>query len=125
MAKRMLIIDDDEAYSGSLFELFSADYSIRISSTPNNIFSSIESFHPDIIIIEYSLPGEKNGAELCLSIKLNPHTANIPVLITSETMLSDQIISVSHCNQFIPKPFHNYQFQMIINSHCISNAYYG
>jgi CheY-like chemotaxis protein len=61
-------------------------------------------YRPDIVILDYILNGI-NGGELCHQIKMNRHTAQLPVVIMSAYPKVLQSLGDYGCNTFIPKPF--------------------
>ncbi len=102
--QKLLIIDDDQAIRDVLTEAYSDDYNVRTSSGPDNIFLLLKDFEPDVILIEYNLHG-KNGARICSSIKLNPETSHIPVILLSTIPEPNTEIRNCFCNIYIEKPF--------------------
>ncbi|RLC66755.1 MAG: two-component system response regulator, partial [Chloroflexi bacterium] len=51
--------------------------------------------HPDLILLDVMMPG-KSGFEVCSTIKQDPATASIPVIIlTAKTELSDRMAGIS------------------------------
>ena len=71
----------------------------------------IESKHPDLIILDVRLP-DLDGIEVCKSLKTNPNTAQIPILMI--TGLSDQNIRqqalLAGADVFLPRPFEGDDF---------------
>ena len=102
--QKLLIIDDDQAIREVLTEAYSDDYYIRTSSGPDNVFVLLKDFEPDIILIEYNLHG-KSGAGICSSIKLNPDTSHIPVILLSTIPEPNAEIRNCFCDIYIEKPF--------------------
>lgn len=62
--------------------------------------------HPDLILLDVMMPG-KSGFEVCSTIKQDPATASIPVIIlTAKTELSDRMAGISAgANEYLTKPF--------------------
>lgn len=106
MAKRILVIDDDE----DLLEIFNLvfqeeGYEVVISNT-GEAAKHIKVIHPDLILLDVRIIGSvKNGAEICAEIKSEYQEEAPPVILVSgETdlaMLADEC----GADTFIPKPF--------------------
>lgn len=104
-SKNILIIENDEGLVELLEELFSYEgYQVRCYRESDDIFSLMEDFTPDIVLIDYLLPGI-NGGELCAQLKRDPSKKHIPVIIFSA--YSQVLLSLGSygCNAFIAKPF--------------------
>jgi len=104
-SKNILIIENDEGLVELLEELFSYEgYQVRCYREAGDIFSLMEDFTPDIVLIDYLLPGI-NGGELCAQLKREPSTKHIPVIIFSA--YSQVLLSLGSygCNAFVSKPF--------------------
>lgn len=104
-SKSILIIENDEGLVELLEELFNYEgYQVRCYKEADDISSLMEDFTPDIVLIDYLLPGI-NGGELCAQLKREPSTKHIPVIIFSA--YSQVLLSLGSygCNAFISKPF--------------------
>lgn len=55
--KRVLIIDDDEWFAGSLKANLSSKFRVGVVSSATDIFPAIEKFQPDIILLDLVLSG--------------------------------------------------------------------
>lgn len=53
---KMLIIDDDQAFSLILVNHFSDNYNVKVAYDGSNAMELLESFRPDIILLDYFLP---------------------------------------------------------------------
>lgn len=81
--KRILIIDDDQAVLEALEEVLKySGYDVKTIVHTEDIFKVIKRYGPELILIDYILPGI-NGGEICDQIKTNPPTSHIPVIIIS------------------------------------------
>lgn len=119
-SKNILIIENDEGLVELLEELFSYEgYQVRCYREADDIFSLMEDFAPDIVLIDYLLPGI-NGGELCAQLKREPSTKHIPVIIFSA--YSQVLLSLGSygCNAFVSKPF---ELSSLLNqiSKCLEN----
>lgn len=103
--KSILIVENDESLMQLLEEVFEdAGYRTHCFQHIDDIFLLVEEFKPDVILLDYLLPGI-NGGELCAQLKRDPATKKIPVVICSaypQVLLS---LGSYGCNAFIAKPF--------------------
>jgi len=83
MDKKILVIEDDPA------TLRLVDYSLRHDGyqvlTASNGLEGIQKAHneaPDLIILDVMLPG-MDGFEICHSLRSEPDTAQLPILMLS------------------------------------------
>jgi two-component system, OmpR family, response regulator VicR len=118
--KRILIIDNDESVLEVLQEIFKNDgYETDCYGQVEDIFKLVDDFKPDLVLLDYILPGI-NGGELCAQLKKDPVTRHIPVVICSaypQVMLS---LGSYGCNAFISKPFELRDIVMQVDD-CIKN----
>lgn len=104
-AKRILLIEDDEALIEVLGIIFTnAGFTYKAYTCVENILPLIEDFRPDLVLLDYSLP-VLNGEILCNQIKRCKQTTNLPVIIFSGH--NDMFLSVGKygCDAFVGKPF--------------------
>jgi len=89
MAKATLLIVDDHLRDFDLIVdvLSQQDYLVKSSTTGWGALKLIESTAPDLILLDIEMPG-MNGYEVCLQLKTNPQTQDIPVIFVS---VSDQL----------------------------------
>ena len=67
----------DEAYRRN----FSQKYDLRISPTAEAGLEAMESWRPDVVILDIYLPGKYDGIDVLREMKKNPLTMKIPVLV--------------------------------------------
>ena len=71
MLKRILIVDDNTEHLYVLKEALSYfNFLIETRCDGSELLSVIETFKPDLLLIDYILPRE-NGVDLCQKIKNN------------------------------------------------------
>jgi DNA-binding response OmpR family regulator len=106
MAKRILIIDDDEDILDILNIIFQDEgYEVVISNT-GHAAEYIHQIDPDILLLDIRLAGyEKTGAEICREIKSMYPDEHFPVILVSAE--ADISIIASYCgaDAFVSKPF--------------------
>jgi DNA-binding response OmpR family regulator len=106
MNKRILIVEDDHDVAEMLeFILNDEGFATRKLNNDRDVFTTIDQFHPDLVLMDYILRGGGlNGAEICRKIKDDSKTGRIPVIIISASTKS-KIKESLQCDLFIEKPF--------------------
>lgn len=85
MAKRILIVDDNELMIEVMtYILLGKGYQVASSTRVHEIFKIIKASHPDLVILDI-VNDVMDGRELCRLIKLNSATKNLRVIVCSET----------------------------------------
>ncbi len=102
---KILLIDDDV----NMLEVMDATltfygYEVTSSNYTDNIFALVHQSQPDLVIIDYLMPGI-NGGEMCAALKRNEATCNLPVVIVSAYDRIIQSLGNYGCDAFIAKPF--------------------
>ena len=101
--KNLLVLDDDS----ELRKVYSAilkrqGFSVQAPTPTNDIKGLIRENNPDLIVINHLMRGI-NGGELCLSVKNNPKTEHIPVIILTDYDRATPNTRVYDCDLFLPK----------------------
>ncbi|MBC7915497.1 MAG: response regulator [Pyrinomonadaceae bacterium] len=108
MDKRIVVIEDEDNVRETLELLLSnAGFTVRSSSTGKDVFNIIDEFNPDVILLDVMLE-DMDGRDICRSIKTNPHTSHIPVLMLSAVPEVYNAIAEVGANDVISKPFDEY-----------------
>jgi putative two-component system response regulator len=82
---RVLIVDDEPGNIKILSNVLSADYVMSVSTNGKQALEIASIQLPDIILLDMVMP-EMDGIEVCLALKADPATADIPVIfVTSMT----------------------------------------
>jgi DNA-binding response OmpR family regulator len=104
MGKRVLVIDDDKAILEAVGSILKyEDYDVRTTVTPENINDDIDEFNPDLILLDINL-GSFNGLQICRTLKGNPQTKSIPVIILSADDSIFDAIQIFGADDIILKP---------------------
>ena len=103
--KRILIIEDETDVTESI-KMFHDDagYTVRESPDGLNISNIINEFNPSVILLDLLL-NDVDGREICKSIKQDPLTTNIPIIVISGLPDVYNAISESGSNDIVAKPF--------------------
>lgn len=106
MSKRILIVDDDSDIVEILsFLLSEAGYETRVLTHGETIFTEIKEFKPNLILMDVMLGG-MDGRVICNTIKTDPSTSSLPVILISGTHdLAKSLHLPGAPNDFIAKPF--------------------
>jgi DNA-binding response OmpR family regulator len=120
MSKRILIVEDDRDIRGLLEDLLGDEgYEVSALDYTESILQSISRFNPDLVILDFLLPGI-NGGELCYQIKSNPFTMHLPVVMMSAFPRVLESLGDYGANAFIEKPF-DIQSLLRVVQNCFSN----
>jgi len=99
----ILVIDDDPVILHYLkIMLTRQQYKTTfLSSTDENVVTSVG---PDVILMDVWL-GDEDGKEVCRSIKQNPATSSIPLMMMSSSREAAKKCIEAGADDFILKPF--------------------
>ena len=82
MVNRILIVDDNAELLELLMEALEfCDFKVRILSDGTELFNILESFKPDLLILDNILPGE-NGEYLCKKVR-ETYSLTLPIILIS------------------------------------------
>jgi putative two-component system response regulator len=84
----ILLVDDTEQNISVLKSILSPNYIIRAATNGELALKIADKFKPDLILLDVMMPG-MDGYEVCLRLKANPETADIPVIFV--TALSESV----------------------------------
>jgi CheY-like chemotaxis protein len=105
--KKVLLVDD-EAFNFDLLRLAlpAPHYQLRYVALGQAALAQIHDEKPDLILLDILMPG-LTGIDLCLLLKHNPQTADIPVIMLSglDSPADIRAASAAGALGFIAKPF--------------------
>lgn len=111
MPRKILVADDSLTIQKVVELTFSdADYVLTCVSNGRLALERVRDDPPDLILADVVMP-EKNGYEVCETIKRNPATAGIPVVLlagTFEPFDRDRAERLG-CDAIVSKPFDSHQ----------------
>lgn len=117
--EKILVIDDQPANLEVLVSfLKDHKFTVRIAETGTWALQVLESYEPDIIILDVMMP-EMDGFETCRKIKANENTKEIPVIfMTALTNVNDKVEGFAAGGvDYITKPFQHVEVLARINAH--------
>jgi DNA-binding response OmpR family regulator len=104
---RVLVVDDDEVVRALLrlnFELEGHD--VLEAGDGVTALAAVRDAHPDVVLLDVMMPAP-NGFEVCSSMRADPATAAVPVvLLTARAMSSDRVRGHdAGADAYVTKPF--------------------
>ncbi|MDR3694683.1 response regulator [Mucilaginibacter sp.] len=104
MVKRILVLDDNPDILDIVKEaLLYENFEVKVSTDSKNFIGMVNNYRPDLLILDYKLNGPK-GDDICRQIKTHHLFNNIPVIICSAYLNSDEFADCG-CDATIAKPF--------------------
>lgn len=85
---KLLLVDDEQTNLHALKQILQNNYQLLFAKDGRKAVELCKAEMPDLILLDIMLP-EMNGYEVCRAIKLDAHTARIPVIFVSA--MSDTI----------------------------------
>jgi len=104
MSKILVVDDDIDILSVMEILLSMKGFEVEVTSKGDNTFPKIESFKPDLILLDVLISGH-DGRTICKQIKTNELTKNIPVIMFSAHPGAASTIADYGADDFIAKPF--------------------
>lgn len=103
--KTVLICEDDEGVTDvTRIVLDSRGYNIETCNHSDTIVKMVKRIKPALILLDLWMPGV-GGEHVCIDLKNDPETKNIPVIIVSATKDVKKIAENAGADDFIAKPF--------------------
>ena len=104
--RRILAVDDDRDILEVLqFILEDFGYEVETLSDGHFLFDKIKEHVPDLILLDIML-GNLDGRDLCMKVKTNLQTHDIPVVLVSASHnIMNHLNKTGEPNAFLAKPF--------------------
>lgn len=106
LSATILVADDDTAHRGMLSWLLKAEgYDVHCAHDGKEALAFISHGAPDLALLDVVMP-QPNGFEVCQTVKSNPETRLIPVVLVTGLTNSDDRIRGIKCgaDDFLSKP---------------------
>ena len=103
--KKILVVDDEvDILAVVKIILSNHNFDVETVSRWENISQTVESYNPDLILLDVSLGGA-DGRDICKTLKSTKATENIPVILFSARY--DLVHDLKGCkpNAVLKKPF--------------------
>ena len=108
MARESILVVDDESDILELvrYNLMKEGYRVTCVKTGEDAIRSVKTRLPDLLILDLMLP-EMDGIEVCRTLKANPETSQIPVLmLTAKSEDVDVVTGLEiGADDYMTKPF--------------------
>jgi DNA-binding response OmpR family regulator len=103
---RILVVDDNNDIL-EVVKIILENYGFEVLVTlrGEDTFSNTESFHPQLILMDVFLSSGIDGRDICKSLKSNPKTKEIPIIMFSAQTKMEDVFQICGANDFIAKPF--------------------
>ena len=113
MAKILIIDDEIDILEVVKIILKNHDFDVETLAKWENIPHTIQSYNPDLILLDVSLGGA-DGREICKELKSSEATEKIPIILFSANY--DLVNNLKGCkaNAVMTKPFETSQLLSII-----------
>lgn len=104
--KKILVVDDNEIILEMLRELLELKgFEVQSLSAGHIVAEVVQQQQPDLVLLDILL-GRCNGMDICRSIKENPGTSGVPVLMMSAMESPLHLVGQEvFPDDFIAKPF--------------------
>jgi two-component system alkaline phosphatase synthesis response regulator PhoP len=105
MKKKILVVDDEPSISMLIeFNLKLAGYEVHCVYDGEAVFEAIQSFRPDLIILDLMLP-KMDGFQVCRKLRSQNNLVPI-IMLTAMQDLSDKIAGLDNgADDYMTKPF--------------------
>lgn len=103
---KIMIVEDDISIAKTIeYNLLKEGYDVYIVNDSDGIIDYIKVILPDIILIDWMLPGMQ-GTTICSLLRGDKATANIPIImISSKQEELDKVVGLEHgADDYITKP---------------------
>jgi CheY-like chemotaxis protein len=116
MSYHTLVVDDEKITTAAMTDLLSfLGHKVSIA---NNLSMAIVQFLltvPDIVFLDLHL-ADCNGLEICRYIRRDPHTAHIPIIITSadDQAFQQQRAFMAGANYYLFKPVMLHDLEQVL-----------
>lgn len=102
----ILIVDDNPTNIDLLVDALKEDYRLGISKTGLKAIEFAETYQPDIILLDIMMP-EINGYDVCVRLKKNLSTKDIPIVFITAMAAPEQKVRGFEVGgvDYITKPF--------------------
>ncbi|MDJ0844510.1 response regulator [Crocosphaera sp.] len=115
---KVLVVEDTVSEMELIRQyLQDSGYTVIATTDAKEALRKIHQHQPNVIITDLVMPG-MNGLELCRSIRKNPETENLPIVVcTSKNQDLDRMWAMKQgANVYVTKPFSKEQLVRAIRS---------
>lgn len=116
---KVLVVDDNETNLKILKLILEKDnYEIHTTHSPENVIERMETFAPDIILLDINMP-KISGYDLCREIKFSEKYKDIPVIFISALSDAQDIVKgfAMGAVDYVTKPFKSEEVRARVSTH--------
>ncbi len=108
----LLSVEVSRNYSGENY-----DYQLHYAADGSNAIASLDTFKPDIILLDVMMPGI-DGIEVCGRIKAMPQWRSVPIITVTALNSKEDLANClrSGADDFISKPINGAELRARVNS---------
>lgn len=108
MAKKVLVIEDDKDIRDTVVYVLQEEGYEVIQSDNSRILRTLATLQPDLVLLDNWLTdwsSDANGQQLSKTIKDDPATSDIPVVIISAVSNIKEVAKAGNADGYLAKPF--------------------
>jgi DNA-binding response OmpR family regulator len=114
---KILVVDDDiDILSVMEILLKMKGFDVEVTARGENTFPKIETFKPDIILLDVLISGQ-DGRTICRKLKSDNETSRIPIIMFSAHPGAAASIADYGADDFVAKPFDVANLLQKVNFH--------
>lgn len=77
--KRILVVDDEEAFTRVVQANLEFDYIVRVENTGSSVCAAVQDFKPDLILMDVMMP-DMDGCEVVQKLKESEYFHDTPIV---------------------------------------------
>ena len=77
----ILLVDDDPVFLDALSAVLATRYDVRTAADGEEAMAGLTADRPDLIVLDVMLTYPSEGYDLAATLKKNPETADIPIIM--------------------------------------------
>ncbi len=104
MGKKILVVDDDEGIAEVVQIVLEGEGYLVSTNMDGEGLHLLKEDVPDLILLDVLLAGV-DGRDICRSLKSDPVTQHIPVIMLSAHSDASRVADTSGADDFLEKPF--------------------
>jgi len=117
--KRIILIEDDTDARQMMAFMFENNGYEVVQADKELPLEQVAGIKPHIMVVDYKVNG-KPGNDICLKLKANEPTQNIPIILYSAKQTMDEISLHSCADGFIAKPLELDDFIYLVHRIALS-----
>jgi CheY-like chemotaxis protein/anti-sigma regulatory factor (Ser/Thr protein kinase) len=114
----VLLVEDDKMNQMTINKFIGGKYNIVITDSSDEVLEILKKKKVDIILMDISIRGKKNGLELTKELKATKEYSHIPVIaVTAHAFEEDKQNALdAGCDNYLSKPFTKESLLEMINA---------